>query len=104
MSNPLDLMYAQARINPLINRALYGPFNQAFRASQAQRAVMFNDPRNSPSRSQFSEGYTSPFQYFAASNTWQTPAGQSSRGRRASQPSIKFAGPRVLIQTAMPWG
>ena len=105
MPNPLDLMRSQAKLNEKIANALYHfPVNQAFRASVAQRQVMFNDPRNTPSRSQFSEGYTSPFQYFAASNTWQTPSGQNSKGRRASQPSIKFAGPRYLIPTTVPWG
>lgn len=94
-----------SRINDLIWRAQHQfPVNAAARAARAQRQVMFNDPRNSPSRSQFSEGYTSPFQYFAASNTWQTPAGQQSRGRRATQPSVKFAGPRFLIPTEVPWG
>lgn len=116
MSRPIDdtqfatfRMYDYAAINSLIGRAIgQFPINAAYRASQLQRgnpgSVMMIDPRNNPSRSQFSEGYTAPFQYFASSNTWQTPSGQTSRGRRASQPSTKFVGPRVTIQTQMPWG
>lgn len=105
MANPLDLMRSHMRLNSLIDRAQNQfPVNAAARAAIAQRAVMFYDPRNNPSRSQFSQGYTSPFQYFAASNTWQTPSGQMSRGRRATQPSTKFAGPRYLIPTVVPWG
>jgi len=105
MGNPLDLMYAHARLNSLIGRALYqSPVNAAYRASQLQRQVMFIGPRNNPSRSQFSQGYTAPFQYFASSNTWQTPSGRDSFGRRASQPSIKYAGPKVSIPVTMPWG
>lgn len=98
-----------AGMNSLIDRALNQfPINAAFRASQLQRqnpgSVMMIDPRDNPSRSQFSQGYTAPFQYFAGSNTWQTPAGQESRGRRASQPSTKFASPKATIPTQMPWG
>lgn len=95
----------QVKLNSLIDRAInQWPVNQAYRASQLQRQTMFIQPRNTPSRSQFSQGYTSPYQYFAGSNSWQTPAGQTSRGRRPAQPSIKFAGPRYAIPVAMPWG
>jgi hypothetical protein len=117
MSVPLDQikhptfdMFGYAGLNSLIGRAINQfPINAAFRASVAQRQIaqsppMANRARNSPSRSQYSEGYTSPFQYFAASNSWQTPAGRESRGRRASQPSTKFASPRTTIPTQVPWG
>lgn len=112
MSRPLDQvmhptfdMFNYVGLNSLIGRAINQfPINAAYRASVAQREVMFIDPRNNPSRSQFSQGYTAPFQYFAASNTWQTPAGRESRGRRARQPSTKFAPPKATIQTQMPWG
>ena len=110
---PEFIANAYAGMNDLIGRALNQfPINAAARAFNLQRGIaqsptngaMENGPRNTPSRSQFSQGYTAPFQYFASSNTWQTPSGQSSRGRRAVQPSTKFAGPRAPIPTAMPWG
>lgn len=122
MSQPLDqarhpvfTMFDYVGLNSLIGRAIgpYSGVNAAYRASVAQRAIaqspnqsgmMANGARNNPSRSQFSQGYTAPFQYFAASNTWQTPAGRESTGRRAAQPSTKFAGPRVTIPTQVPWG
>lgn len=121
MSRPLDSvmhptfnMFDYAGLNSLIGRAIgpYSGVNAAYRASQAQRAIaqnptnghMANGARNSPSRSQYSEGYTPPFQYFASSNSWQTPAGRESRGRRARQPSTKFASPKALIPTQVPWG
>lgn len=121
MSQPLDqvkhpvfTMFGYAGLNSLIDRALNQfPINAAYRASVAQRQIaqtpandgqMSNGARNSPSRSQYSEGYTPPFQYFASSNTWQTPAGRESRGRRAVQPSTKFASPRASIPTQVPWG
>ena len=78
--------------NELLYRAKYGPFNAAARASAAQKRVAFFDPRNSPSRMQFCQGYTQPYQVFAASNTWQTPTGQDSVARRAYQPSAKLPG------------
>lgn len=110
---PSFIANSYAGMNDLIGRALNQfPINAAARAFGLQRAIaqspigptMANDPRNTPSRSQYSQGYTAPFQYFASSNTWQTPSGQQSRGRRAVQPSTKFAGPRAPIPTAMPWG
>lgn len=96
----------QSQLNSLIDRAIHQfPVNAAYRASQAQRRVMFFDPRNSPARMQFSQGYTVPYQRFSASNTWQTPSGSTSVGRRASQPSIKYAGPQggISVPTRMPW-
>jgi len=59
---------------------------------------------NSPSRSQYSEGYTPAIQVFASSNTWQI-AGQTSKGTRARQPSVKFVSPfsSGAIPTRMPW-
>ena len=62
-------------------------------------------PRNSPSRSQFSEGYTQPLQVFAASNTWQLAGPVDSPGTRAKQPNQKFVSPfsSLPIPTRMPW-
>lgn len=102
-------LQAYARLNSLIDRALNQfPINAAARAALLQRgnpsSVMMIDPRDNPARSQISQGYTAPFQYFASANIWQTPSGQTSRGRRARQPSTKFAGPRAVIPVQMPWG
>lgn len=103
-------LQAYAGLNSLIDRALNQfPINAAARAARLQRgnpgiSVDSIDPRDNPSRSQFSQGYTAPFQYFASSNTWQTPSGQTSRGRRARQPSTKLAGPQAVIPVQMPWG
>lgn len=93
-----------SKLNELIDRALHGPFNQAARASECQRKVMFYDPRNNPSRSQFSQGYTQPYQVFAVGNTWQTPSGRESVAKRAVQSSIKLPGPGSTIPTLPPWG
>ena len=81
------------------------PTNQGQRAAIAQRQSMMYDPRNSPSRSQKAEGYTSPAQNFAAYNTWNTPAGLSSKGKRNKQPSLRTVSPfsRLPIPTRMPW-
>lgn len=81
------------------------PTNQGQRAAVAQRQSMMFDPRNSPARMQFSEGYTAPLQLFASSNVWQTPNGQTSRGKRIKQPSIKQVSPfaSLPIPTRMPW-
>src|SRR4051812_24625216 len=47
-----------AAINPEIAKSyIINPTNQGQRAGIASRQVMMNDPRNSPSRSQKSEGY-----------------------------------------------
>jgi hypothetical protein len=80
------------------------PSNQGHRAALDSRQSMMYDPRNNPSRSQMSEGYTQPIQQFAASNTWQI-AGQTSVGQRAKQPSTKFVSPfsSLPIPTRMPW-
>ncbi len=60
---------------------------------------------HSPSRSQFSEGYTNALQVFAASNTWQLAGPADSPGTRAKQPSMKFVSPfsSLPIPTKMPW-
>lgn len=92
------------QLNELLYRAKYGPFNAAYRASVAQRKVMFYDPRNNPSRMQFNQGYTQPYQVFAVGNTWQTPSGRESVARRAVQPSSKLPGPGlVTIPVLPPW-
>ncbi len=81
------------------------PTNQGQRAAVAQRQSMMFDPRNSPSRSQKQEGYTAPLQLFASSNVWQTPNGQTSKGKRMKQPSVKQVSPfaSLPIPTRMPW-
>ena len=86
-------------MNDLLHRARFGPFNAAYRASKAQRKVMFYDPRNNPSRMQFAQQYTIPYQVFAASNSWNTPSGRESVSKPATQPSTKLPGPGL---TAVP--
>ena len=89
-------------INELLWRARHGPFNASARASAAQRKVMFYDPRNNPSRSQFNQGYTQPVQVFAVANTWQAPSGQDSVAKRATQPSTKLPGPGLTTVPVLP--
>lgn len=82
------------------------PTTQGHRAAIASRGSMMYDPRNSPSRSQFQEGYTAPIQMFAASNTYNTPNGPTVQsGQRAKQPSTKFVSPfsNLPIPVRMPW-
>lgn len=91
-------------LNPEIAKAyVIHPTNQGQRAAIAQRETMMFQPRNSPSRSQFSQGYTNPIQEFEASLLWDTPSGQHTAGKRQSQPSMKFVGPTTPIVTRMPW-
>jgi len=93
------------QIVPEVAKANFiNPSNQGHRAAIDNRQTMMYDPRNSPSRSQFSEGYTQAIQVFASSNTWQI-AGQTSKGTRASQPSTKFVSPfsSLPIPIRMPW-
>lgn len=94
-----------SRLNPSIAKAYFiAPTNQGQRAGKASRQSLMYDPRNSPSRSQFMQGYTPPLQVFASSNTWQI-AGATSKGTRAKQPSLKFVSPfgRNPIPVRMPW-
>lgn len=82
------------------------PTNQGQRGGIAARQVMMNEPRNSPSRSQFNEGYTIPVQQFGAQLTWDTPSGQHTAGKHLTQPSTKLASPfatAVPMRTRMPW-
>ena len=92
---------------PEVAKANYlAPSNQGFRGRVAYNATWMDTPRNTPSRSQFLEGYTQAIQAFAASNTWNTPNGSSVvSGKRASQPSTKFVSPfsSLPIPTSMPW-
>ena len=94
-------------INPEIWKSyVAAPTNQGQRAAIAARQSMMYDPRNSPSRSQFSQGYTAPIQSFKSNNTWQTPTGsEPSGGLRQRQPSLKAVSPFVSapIPTRMPW-
>jgi hypothetical protein len=81
------------------------PSNQGHRAAIDSRQSMMYNPRNSPSRSQFSEGYTQAIQVFAASNTWQLAGPTDSPGTRAKQPNQKFVSPfsSLPIPVRMPW-
>lgn len=81
------------------------PSNQGHRGALNSRQSLMFDPRNSPSRSQFSEGYTAPIQVFAASNTWQLAGPVDSPGTRAKQPNQKFVSPfsSLPIPVKMPW-
>lgn len=82
------------------------PTNQGQRGGIAARQVMMNDPRNSPSRSQFNEGYTIPIQQYGAQITWETPSAQNTAGKLPTQPSMKLASPftsAAPIPTRMPW-
>lgn len=94
-----------AGIVPEIAKANYlAPSNQGRHLQDNYNFSRMADPRNSPSRSQYLQGYTQAIQVFAASNTWQV-AGQTSVGVRAKQPSTKFVSPfaSLPIPTAMPW-
>jgi hypothetical protein len=94
-------------LNPEIAKAYtIVPTNQGQRGGIASRQVMMMDPRNSPSRSQFSEGYTIPIQEFGAQILWQTPSAQHTAGKVLTQPSTKLASPFTTsspIPTRMPW-
>lgn len=80
----------------------YLPASQPRILANAQRKTMFTPVSNNPSRSQFSQGYTDPIQMFAASNSWQAPAGQMVAGEVPRQPSLQFASPGNLsIPTKM---
>ncbi len=81
------------------------PSNQGHRAALDSRQVMMMSPRNTPSRSQYSEGYTQAIQVFAASNTWQLAGSADSPGTRAKQPNSKFVSPfsSLPIPARMPW-
>lgn len=93
-------------INPELYKSYVGvPTNQGQRGGIAARQSMMFDPRNSPSRSQKSEGYTIPVQTFRSTNPWQTPTNQNTAAAVRSQPSTKFASPFSTdpIPTRMPW-
>lgn len=81
------------------------PTNQGQRGGIAARQSMMFDPRNSPSRSQFLQGYTNPVQLFQSGNTWNADSGLSSKGQRTRQPSTKAVSPfaSVPIPVRMPW-
>lgn len=82
------------------------PTDQGQRGGIASRQTMMKDPRNTPSRSQFNEGYTIPVQQFGAQILWETPSGQHTAGQLPRQPSTKLASPFTTsdpIHTRMPW-
>jgi hypothetical protein len=95
-----------ATYNPEIWKPNDDVTNQGHRALQAQRGSLFANPKNNPARMQFSEGYTMPLQQFMTTNTYNTPSGQTSKGKRATQPSQKLVSPfttAVPLPTRMPW-
>lgn len=100
-----DRLYA--KINPLIRQAFdpkTGPAAQGQRLHESAYRSMFIQPNDSPQQAQFLTAYTQPFQRFVATNTWNTPAGDVSPGRRLAQPFAKAASPGTLsIPTTMPW-
>ncbi len=82
------------------------PTNQGQRGGVAARMSMMYDPRNSPSRSQFMNGYTDPIQVFASRQPWVGAEGaQVKSGRRLKQPNSKAvsAFSSAPIPTRMPW-
>jgi hypothetical protein len=106
MYGALDSAAFYSSFVPEVAKANFiAPSNQGHRAALDSRQSMMYDPRNSPSRSQFSEGYTQAIQVFAASNTWQLTGPVDSPGTRAKQPNQKFVSPfsSLPIPTRMPW-
>lgn len=103
----LEATQIYSRLSVEVAKANFiAPSNQGHRAAMASRRSMMYDPRNSPDRSQFQEGYTAPIQQFASSNTYNTPNGATVQsGNRARQPSTKFVSPfsYLPIPTRMPW-
>lgn len=97
--------YAAAGVTEIAKANFLSPSVQGHTAALASRQSLMFDPRNSPSRSQFSEGYTQPLQVFAASNTWQLAGPTDSPGTRAKQPNQKFVSPfsSLPIPVRMPW-
>lgn len=93
--------------NPEIAKSyVIAPTNQGQRAAVASRMSMMYDPRNSPSRSQFMSGYTTPVQVFASRQSWVGgEGGQVKSGSRLRQPSSKAVSPfsSLPIPTRMPW-
>lgn len=82
------------------------PSNQGHRLLGVQEANYTPmGASHSPSRSQFSEGYTDAIQVFASSNTWQLAGPVDSPGTRAKQPNQKFVSPfsSLPIPVKMPW-
>lgn len=91
---------------PEVRKANYiNPSTQGHRALGQAMGSYRGWGANTPSRSQFSEGYTEPIQVFAASNTWQLVGPTDSPGTRAKQPNQKFVSPfsSLPIPTRMPW-
>lgn len=92
------------KTSTLIDERRNSVFAQGARLHRNGFQTMFYQPRNNPSRSQISEGYTQPMQVFASSNTWNTVQSQTTVGKPNAQPSVKLASPFHLpIPTRMPW-
>ena len=91
---------------PEVAKANYlAPSNQGRYLQDNYQFSRMADARNSPSRSQYLQGYTQAIQVFAASNTWQLAGPVDAVGTRARQPSTKFVSPfsNLPIPVAMPW-
>ena len=99
------VFYARSGVTEVAKANFVAPTTQGHRAAIANRSTLSYEPNNSPSRSQFSEGYTIPLQIFAASNTWQLAGPNDSPGTRAKQPNQKFVSPfsSMPIPVRMPW-
>ena len=96
-----------AAINPLIRESYARkspPFAQGQRLHGIAYGSMFIQPNDSPHPAQFLTAYTQPLQQFYQTNTFNSPAGDVSPGRRLSQPNGRFAAPSQLpVPTNMPW-
>lgn len=101
----LETQFYAAFVPEIAKANNIAPSNQGHRALLQSRFSAMAMPRNNPSRSQFSEGYTEAIQVFAASNTWQLAGPTDSPGTRAKQPNQKFVSPfsGLPIPTRMPW-
>ncbi len=94
------------KINPLIRQAYdtsTPPYAQGARLRKIAYGSMFIQPSDNPQAAQFLTAYTQPLQNFYQTNTFNSPAGDVSPGRRISQPSAKTATPQIPIPASMPW-
>lgn len=96
-----------ARINNLIKESYSkkGPLTaQGQRLHDSWFRSFFMQASDNPQRAQFLTAYTQPLQQFYQTNTFNSPAGDVSPGRRLAQPFAKAASPVNLpIPAAMPW-
>ncbi len=94
-------------INPLIRQAYdpsIAPYAQGARLRKVAYGSMFIQPSDNPQAAQFLTAYTQPLQQFYQTNTFNSPAGDVSPGRRLAQgTSAKAASPSIPIPASMPW-